>query len=480
MKILFIFPPKKTHAIESAGFYKKLDKESGLYPPLGILYVASYLKKYSEHCVEIIDAPAENYDFQDIEKEIIKRKPDVVGIYFCTDYLLDSFKTAAIVKRVNSKIAVIAGGPHIYIYPQETISNPNVDYCIYGEGEIVLTNLIEALFSCKSPEKIEGVISKNNTAKKQELQKTENLDKLPFPDRKLLPYTKYKSFITYSNPITTMMTSRGCAYNCHFCTNIERGQRVRMRSPRNVVDEIEEILRIGIRDILFFDENFTYNMERVRLICEEIINRKIKIRWHCRSRADMKFEKEVLKKMKDAGCRMVQLGIETGTQNLQERINKKLNLEKVKQLVKDLKNSGILSYGNFIIGFPGESKKEMLQTITFAMEAGFDYAPFSIFNPLPISYFYTSALQKGIIKDDYWMKYAKNPEKQVIHSWWPEQDFQMLQEISAQAFRMFYFRIGQILKLFFLKQSIRQKWWQLKSAVKLFVIPKVIKASKKI
>jgi anaerobic magnesium-protoporphyrin IX monomethyl ester cyclase len=468
MKILFIFPPKENWALREIKLHKKIDEESGYYPPLGILYVATYLVKNTNHQVKIIDCPTEGISYDQLYLEIKNYSPDIVGIYFCTEYLYDSLKTAEIVKKVDKNIITVAGGPHVFIYPKQTIENVNIDFCVYGEGEEVFTKLVNTLNSTKDPNSIDGVITKSNKDKPYILQKVANLDSLPFPDRRLVDIKKYKSFITYSNPITTMMTSRGCAYNCYYCNSIERAQKVRFHSAEYVVKEIEDIVSLGIKDILFFDENFTFNIRRIEDICDLLIEKKIKVRWHCRSRADMKLDKRILKKMKDAGCRMIQFGIETATPRLQKVINKNLDLERVKEVIKLCKEVGILTYGNFMLGLPTQTEEEMLETINFAIKLGLDYAPFGVFNPLPESVFYIQALKDGIIKKDYWLEYVENPDRPILDYWWPLHDKKMLEELNYLAFKKFYFRPSYILKALFRKQSLKQKFWQAKSAIKLF------------
>lgn len=470
MKILFIFPPKENWALREIKLHKKIDEESGYYPPLGILYVASHLKKNLSNLeVKILDAPTEKLSYKEIEHEIKSFSPDIVGIYFCTEYLYDSLKVAELVKKIDKNIITVAGGPHVFIYPIETIENENVDYCIYGEGEIVFYHLVENLYLDKDPNEIPGVISKTNKYKQHEIQYVKNLDELAIPDRTLLNYKKYRSFITYKNPITTMMTSRGCAFNCYYCNSIERAKKVRFHSPEFVIKEIEEITKLGIEDIIFFDENFTFNIDRVEKICDLLIQKKLKIRWHCRSRADMKLDKKILKKMKDAGCRLIQFGVETGSHRLQKVINKHLDLEKVKNVIKLCKDVGILTYGNFMLGLPTETIKEMFDTINFAIKLNLDYAPFGVFNPLPASVFYEQALKNGVIKKDYWYEYLRDPSKPIVDYWWPEHDKKILSKLNYLAFRKFYFRPRYIIKSVFRKQSLQQKFWQAKAAIKLFL-----------
>lgn len=145
MKILLIFPPKTKFETKEILLPRKIDDESGNYPPLGLLYLASYVVKNSDHSVEIIDAPTENISYDELKKIIEKKKPDVVGIYFCTMYLRDAIATAILVKDVNKHITIAAGGPHVFVYPKETINLNVVDYCIYGEGEVPFFEITKSI-----------------------------------------------------------------------------------------------------------------------------------------------------------------------------------------------------------------------------------------------------------------------------------------------------------------------------------------------
>ena len=472
MKVLLIFPPKNTIALAKVDFFKNVDFESGSYPALGLLYIAAYAKKHTKDEIEIIDAPSENLGYPQLEERIRAAAPDVAGIYFNTEYLIDSLKTAELLKKVRRDTVVVAGGPHVMMFPKETILKKDVDYCVYGEGEIAFSNLLIALSLGTEPEKIEGVISKKNVDFAHRLQKIDDLDSLPIPERTMLDYKKYASVITYSNPVTTIMTSRGCAFNCYYCNNIERAQKVRMRSAGNVVEEIKAISKLGIKDIIFFDENFTFDMNRVNDICDLILENKLNVRWHCRSRADMKLDAQALNKMRLAGCRMIQFGIETASERLQELINKRIDLKKVEQLIKKVKAAGILAYGNFIIGLPTETKEEMDNTLDFALKSGLDYAPFSNFHPIPKSVFYENGLKSGQIKTDYWLEFAKDPSNRITQDWWPGQDIEHLNKFNMYAFRKFYLRPVFVFKSLLLKESLKQKLWKIKSAIKLFVLPK--------
>ncbi len=472
MRILFIIPPRTRWAFDSVTLSKTIYQEAGTYPTLGPLYVASYLQAASpDYLVRFIDAPAENLCKEALARRILQERPGICGIYLATEYLHDGIGTAALVKTLLPECTVVAGGPHVLTFPGESMRIPHVDYCVYGEGEEAFAALTESLILGKGPGAIPGILHHETTAVPGEPVTVTDLDTLPYPDRTLLNISLYRSFITHSNPITTMMTSRGCSYNCSYCNHIERGRTVRARSADNVVDEMKQIVSLGIRDVFLFDENFTFDIQRVADICDRILTKNITLRWHCRSRADMKLDAHILKMMKRAGCRMIQFGIETGSQRLQRVINKNLDLDKVRDIVRLTRDAGILTYGNFMLGLPGESEEEMKQTIRYATDLGLDYAPFSLFYPLPRSVFYEQALKNGVITDDYWLDYVRDPAQEIRQYSWIEHDQESLTRMNYRAFREFYLRPGTLLRALFRKQSFAQKIWQFKSGLKV-LLPK--------
>jgi radical SAM superfamily enzyme YgiQ (UPF0313 family) len=469
MKILLIYPPRKHHMFGETP-YLYIEADAGIYPPIGLFYIAGYLKKYSDHEVYILDAHAENFSHQKVKEYVSNLKPEIVGIYFTTYYLYDSIIIARNVKNISKDIIIVAGGPHVVLYPNETIQIPEIDYVVVGEGEKSFTKLVNLLSkrNLSLINQMPEVLTKEDVNKIPIRAKIDNLDDLPFPARELTDYKKYCSILAKKNPITTMITSRGCPYRCYFCSNIESGQKVRYRSAKNVVDEIEEIVdKFGVQNILFFDELFTSNRRRVIEICDEIISRGLKIYWHCRSRADV-LDEEMVKKMRKAGCRFIQFGIETGSQRLQKVINKNLNLEKVKEIIKMVYDNGIYTYADFMVGLPTETEEEMKQTLEFAKSLKLDYAVFGMFHPDFGSVFYEQGLRQGIF-EDYWYSFVKNYGQISIadHSW-TRKDKEKYHNIVSDYFKKFYLRETYLIQHLFRIDSLKQAVWQIKSALKIF------------
>jgi len=232
MKILLIYPCLEYSAFGYAP-QQIIATEVGFYPLLGLFYIAGYLEKYTSSEVKILDSVTEELNYEELKFKVEKSKPDVVGIYFSAFYLYDSILTARIVKKVNPEIVTVAGGPHVYLYPYETISLPEIDYVVFGEGEIVFKELVESLGKRGRANEIAGVLIKTNRNRISLVkQRIPDLDQLPFPARHVSPYKKYSSILAKRNPITTFVSSRGCPYNCYFYNNLESGQKVRFRSPR--------------------------------------------------------------------------------------------------------------------------------------------------------------------------------------------------------------------------------------------------------
>ncbi|MBW1855637.1 MAG: cobalamin-dependent protein, partial [Deltaproteobacteria bacterium] len=242
MKVILVNPPAenliRTFAPDS------LTEEVGLYPPMGLLYIASYARKMhgARVQIEVLDAQVEKMNYKQIRQYLADKKPDVVGISCMTFLLIDALKVAQTAKEVNPQIHVIIGGTHPSIYPEEMLSQSEIDMIVRGEGEYVFSEFLAAFESGKSYAGIKGLGYKENGKNilNPSREFIEDLDRLPFPDRDFLPYKKYYNVLGKGREVMTgLLTSRGCPFNCIFCTSKD-GKICRMRSPENVVREIEE------------------------------------------------------------------------------------------------------------------------------------------------------------------------------------------------------------------------------------------------
>lgn len=470
MKVLLISPPQLN--MLPTNVPSIVDEETGCYPPLGLTYIAACVEKYTDHQIEILDTHVERMNYEQINNEIRKRNPDIVGIQTMTFTLIDVLLTARIVKGLDKNIPVILGGPHVNIYPEETISNPEIDFLVLGEGEYVFCDLINALFQKKDLSKIKGIVYKRNgeiinTGKREFIT---NLDSLPFPARHLVPYQKYYSVLAKRTPITTMMTSRGCPFKCIFCDRPQLGKIFRYRSSESVVDEMEECARMGIKEMFLYDDTFSINKKRVIDICEEILRRNLRIIWDIRARVDT-IDEKILKKLKLAGCERIHYGVEAGTQEVLNTLRKGITLSQAENAIRWSKEAGITTLAYFMIGNPKESREQIEETIKFALRIKPDYVHIAITTPFPATELYRNGLERKILRYDYWKEFAEGPRMDFAPELWEENlTRQELIRLLRSAYRKFYMRPGYILKRIHKVKSWLEFKRKAKAGLKLFKI----------
>jgi len=469
MKVLLINPP--TFNMLPTMLPRSIDEARGYNPPLGLLYLAAYLQKNSKHQVEILDCQVEKLDYKQIENKIQEQNPDAIGLTTMTFTLIDVLNIAKITKKINPEIRTILGGPHIDIYPKETIKQSNIDYLVLGEGEKPLKNLLDNINPLNNLHQIKSIVFKDNgeiiNTGRAELN--QDLDSLPFPARHLTPYQKYSSVLSKVKPITTMFTSRGCPYKCLFCDRPHLGKFFRARSAKNVVDEIEECQKMGIKEILIYDDTFTVNRQRVMDICSEIQKRNLDIHWDVRARVDT-VDKKLLEIMKKSGCQRIHYGVEAGTQKILNVLRKGITLEQVEKAFKLSREIKLETLAYFMIGSPTETKKDILKTIKFAKKINPDFTHITITTPFPATDLYRMGLEQKIWPNDHWQKFAENPRANFISPVWEKiLSKEELVLLIRKAYRTFYFRPKYLLKRLFkltsfeeLKTKSKAAWGMLK------------------
>ncbi|MDY6934527.1 MAG: radical SAM protein [Spirochaetota bacterium] len=447
MKIILINPPISN--VIDPSLPEILLKEEDPMPPLGLMYLAAYLQNNSEHEVKIIDCQIEKLDFTDLRDRLIHEQPDAVGITTMTFTLLDVLDVVHQVKSIDENIKVILGGPHVHLYPEETINLKGVDYLVLGEGEEILRELLDNIASSEKMSQIKGIVFKdtnNNVINTGYRELNVNLDALPMPARHLTPYKQYKSSMAKKFPVTTMFTSRGCPYKCLFCDRPHMGKYFRPRSAQNVVDEMEECQNMGIQEIFIYDDTFGVDRQRVLDICSEIIKRKLFISWDIRTRVNT-VDAEILKNLKNAGCKRIHYGVEAGTQHIINILRKGITVEMANEAFRLTRKHGIQTLGYFMIGSPTETKKDILITIKLARKLNPDYAHFSITTPYPGTALYELGLENGIYANDYWRDFARNPNKNFNPKIWDEiLSREELIGLLKKAYQSFYLRPTYIIK----------------------------------
>lgn len=468
MKVLLIYPPHERMITTNAP--ELVDQESGVYPPLGLLYVAAYAEAHTDHEIAVLDSVAAGISNPGVERAIEAERPDVVGIQTQTFTLVDALETAQAVKRASPDTHVCLGGPHVNLYPTETVRMPEVDSLVLGEGEMTFCDLLEALASEKDLGSVAGVVSKRGeeVVANPPRPLIEDLDALPFPARHLTPIQKYRSVLARRSPITTMMASRGCPFKCLYCSRPHLGKRHRPRSPGNVVDEMERCVEMGIREFFFYDDLFAPAKDRMYAMADEILRRGLEVGWDVRARVDS-VDRDVLRKLRQAGCERIHYGVEAGTPEILKVLRKGIQLERVREAFKATKEAGITTLAYFMIGSPTETREQVLRTIEFATSLDADFAQISIATPFPGTDLYRLGLEQGRFSSDYWRDYASNPREDFVPELWEDVlSRQELVSLLKLAYRRFYYRPRHVLREVLKVRSAGEFFRKTKAGLKAF------------
>ncbi|MCX5694988.1 MAG: radical SAM protein [Candidatus Omnitrophica bacterium] len=449
MRVLLIMPPAE-NTIKFLRGWQLSSSDYGTFPPLGLLYIATVLKSnLAKVEIEILDCPSEKINYQQLEAAIRRFKPDVVGITTFTFCLVDVLKTARLVKAINNDTHICLGGPHNANFPEQTLDYPDIDSIVLGEGEYVFLELIKSLIAGSPPPEIPGLYFKNNLRVSQfDKSLIEDLDEIPVLDIGFIKKGIYKSTVGKYENIITLLTSRGCPYQCTFCDTPVK--KFRSRSIDNILEEIMLRLDQGFQEIFFYDDTFNIMPERVIDLSEKIIKNKIKFAWSFRGRINT-CSYEMLEIAKRSGCQRIHFGVETGTDVGLEELKKGITVGQIKNVFNWCRKLKIKTIADFIIGLPFEkSKEEVVKNIERLISFFPDYAQFNVLQPTPGSQIYQEGVKKGIISQARWEGFVRSPYPQFQPPLWEEylkQDDLAL--LLYLAYRKFYLRPGCIARNLF-------------------------------
>lgn len=375
MRVLLIRPSD----LPNEDLFKK--DVAGLYPPLGLLYLAAVLEEMGiavELCDELV-----GHDFR---ARIASLRPgDLVGVTV----------TSPLVKRTAEILEVarwrgcrtVIGGPHVSALPAESLAETGAEAAVIGEGEHTLAEFVRT----GSWDSVQGAVWLDDGEARFNPPRPvlKDLDTLPFPSRHLLQWEHYRGTCEFgfivdpSETWTTLVGSRGCAFDCTFCgSSAVFGRRVRTRSIGNILDEIVEVsARWGVRNFTFSDDNFVFSETRTREFCAALRDRGLKIRWSCLTRVNL--SATTLTMMKEAGCVLIGFGVESGSREVLRRVNKRIDLGDVEAVFRKARAVGIRTKSFFMIGLPGEGPREFRQSVDLAIRIRPSYLWLSILVPLP-------------------------------------------------------------------------------------------------
>ena len=382
-------------------FHPANDNSIFRFPPLGLGYIAAALKEHGI-AVDLVDCTFLN--FESAMERIKHAKADIIGFYSMFSMKKTTLELAEAIKKECSGSCglLVVGGPLPSWSPESFLGS--FDVVAVGEGEEVMVELASCVKHCVEFQGVRGIIFRGGSkiVKTAPRMAVTDLNALSFPSRELFDNSAYKKYYldNFGYTISSMITSRGCPFSCDFCSRPIFGTEIRSRSVANIVDEVEEIASLGYQRVWFADDCFTLNRNHLLAVCDELAHREIDVGWECLSRVDT-MDREVAKSMKRAGCIRVFFGIESGNDSVLKIMNKNITIFQAKKAVYSAKIAGLEVGAFFMLGYPGESSRTILDTVRFASGLPLDYLSFTLPYPIPGTPLYERVKNKGVAIDDW-------------------------------------------------------------------------------
>jgi anaerobic magnesium-protoporphyrin IX monomethyl ester cyclase len=472
MKILFITPPD-IHYIEPYA-YVKADKSNSVRPSLGLLYVAAALRKNMGFEARIIDANADGLTLIDLEKLIAEEAPEIIGFSVLTFNLLNCMEVCNVIRKCSPHSKICFGGWHPTLYPKETLELGCADYIVIGEGEMTFSELV-ALHENKRHNfdeelgKIKGLgykTQKGEMTLNASRKLMSNLDDLPFPAYDLVDTSKYSNLLACTGHVVNIMTSRGCPQKCVFCDL--RRTSYRFRSPANIMEEVKFWADKGTREFFIQDDNFTINRKRTLEFCRLLTDADLGIKYKISSRVDY-IDDELMHHLKKSGCYRIYFGVESGSQEVLDYLEKGITVEQIKKAFSLAQKYGIDRCAYIMIGAPLERREDINMTLRLVKDIKPQHLHCSVCTPMPKTYLYQKMMEEGFIKRDYWLEFAQKPDPffktPFISQFFNSQELRDMQN-SIQ--RHFYLNPVIILQEILKTRGLKQFLVKAKMSFKLF------------
>jgi len=441
MKVLLISPPFT--------MYAGIKGHGGLSAPLNLGYLTSYvLSKSDRFDIEILDAEALELTYEQIIDHINVENPRLVGITTTTPSFDIVIKLCSEIRKANPKIDIVLGGPHVTALPEESLKLDLVKFVVVGEGEQTFLELLNAIADEENLRSIRGLAFKdddNNIHINERRELIEDLDSIPMPARDRMPFHLYYSPPTKSlglGKVVTMLTSRGCPYSCNYCiSGVMWGKgNVRYGSSESVLGEMEYCIEnYNAKEFNFHDDLFVAHKTRLKAICEGIEKRGWDIGWVCMARVDF-IDEERIMWMKKAGCRKIAFGVESGSEMILRRMNKRQDIAKVRTAFDICRKHGIETGAAFMLGYLDETEDTIRETIALMKELDPDTVSIFQASPYPGTRFYLEAKEKGFLRKDFkWEDYALvTNSKSVLDL--PDLSSERIRYWVKRSYREFYLR----------------------------------------
>jgi len=445
MRVLIINPPwpGKGFGTRSQNRIIKHRSDKYLQYPIFLAYSTSQLKAVG-HGVVYIDSVIQGLDLRQTLAEAKKKKPDVIFMETTTPSIEADYGDLTGLKDATGA-KVIVGGPHATYFHKTVLEEcPAIDVVIRHEFDTKIANVVSNLDNLGD---VEGITYRNGAEiiDNGDGHWAMDLDKVPFPDRDVIPWQWYLEAWYSRQPFMNLMTSRGCPYHCAFCLwpQIMYGHKQRFRGLDNVLSEIHYLInRYGVKELNIDDGTFTTNKQRVIEFCQRLRREKINIIWTCNGRLDH-LDDEMLVEMKKSGCKMIRLGVESGSQEVLDKMKKGLTLQQIEDGMRLVKKHGIQALGGFMFGFPYDSRESIEKTIRLAKRLSPDQVQFSISMCYPGTSLYEYAKDNDLLVAKSFKEFdmTYGPVVKTL-----DMEREELEHILARAYREFYFRPRYILQ----------------------------------
>ena len=378
------------------------------YPPLGVLYVSAWLEKHG-YDNSVFDSTFST--FENLKSRLLQDKPDAIGIYTNLMTKLNVLCTIQFVKShpdlAHTKI--ILGGPEVRNHVDNFLKH-GADFLVLGEGEESMLALIQCLDKNENHTDIESIAYLNNegeTVLTPERKLLRDLDDLPMPNRTKIDLNLYfKAWKQkHGTSAISINTMRGCPYTCNWCSRAVYGLSYRRRSPKHVVDEIEWIRNTyDVDTIWFVDDVFTVNHKWLREFADEITKRNLVTPFECITRAD-RMNQEVIDLLKKSGCFRVWIGAESGSQKVIDLMDRRVDVTQVREMIRTAQKSGIQAGTFIMVGYPGETKEDIFETVTHLKESNPDYFTITVAYPIKGTGLYTE-VENQFVEDLPWESFT--------------------------------------------------------------------------
>lgn len=405
MRIYFLNPPYKENFVRCGRWQGVAARGKTLYYPLWLAYAAGFLEKEG-HEIRLIDAIASKWGLDEVLDDVKTFHPEILVVDSNFSSLQNDIDISNIIKEKTGAVTVLVGPPASQ-FPGKIVQD-GVDFAARLEFEQTIKDIADAINNNDNYSDIKGITYKTEGQvihnSDREPSTSEFLDEIPFVSEVYKNHLNIKDyFLSHSfYPMVQIFTGRGCPNYCTFCSWPETlmGRKYRVRSVKNVINEFEYITTElpYVKEIFIEDDSFTLDKNRLTEFCNEILKKDIKISWSCQSRADLDYE--IMKKMKKAGCRLLDVGYESGNDEILKNIKKGVTTDQLKEFTINAKKAGLKILADFVIGFPGETKETVTQTINFINEIKPDILQIAVATPMPGTEFYRYCKENGYLLTD--------------------------------------------------------------------------------